>query len=241
MQNNKYTFWKLLDENSIEIPIIQRDYAQGRIDENKIRDKFLDVLYNKIENIHETVNLDFVYGRIIHNKLIPLDGQQRLTTLFLLHWYLATKENKFGEASEKLQKFTYETRISSREFCKALTTNKIDLLDIDNFIDEKDKKLSKLIEDKNWFFKSWKKDPTIKSMLNMLDAIHGKFKNSTDLFDKLVCNEKPPITFDFLPLNDFNLTDELYIKMNARGKPLTEFENFKSNLVDLFFKISIMK
>ena len=60
MQNNKYTFWKLLDENSIEIPIIQRDYAQGRIDENKIRDKFLDVLYNKIENIHETVNLDFV-------------------------------------------------------------------------------------------------------------------------------------------------------------------------------------
>lgn len=234
MQNNKYTFWKLLDKNLIEIPIIQRDYAQGRIDENKIRDKFLDVLYNKIENIHETVNLDFVYGRIINNKLIPLDGQQRLTTLFLLHWYLATKENKFDEASEKLQKFTYETRVSSREFCKALTTNKIDLLDIDNFIDEKDKKLSKLIEDKNWFFKSWKKDPTIKSMLNMIDSIHERFKNSTGLFDKLVCNEKPPITFDFLPLNDFNLTDELYIKMNARGKPLTEFENFKSNLVELF-------
>lgn len=234
MQNNKYTFWKLLDKNSIEIPIIQRDYAQGRIDENKIRDKFLDVLYNKIEDVHETVNLDFVYGRIIDKKLIPLDGQQRLTTLFLLHWYLATKENKFDEASKKLQKFTYETRISSREFCKALTTNQIDLLDIDNFVDEENKKLSKLIEDKNWFFKSWKKDPTIKSMLNMIDSIHERFKNSTGLFDKLICNEKPPITFDFLPLNDFNLTDELYIKMNARGKPLTEFENFKSNLVELF-------
>ncbi|MCT7472984.1 DUF262 domain-containing protein [Aliarcobacter cryaerophilus] len=228
MKNNRYTFWKLLDENSIEIPIIQRDYAQGRIDENKIRDKFLDVLYNKIENIHETVNLDFVYGRIIHNKLIPLDGQQRLTTLFLLHWYLATKENKFGEASEKLQKFTYETRISSREFCKALTTNKIDLLDIDNFIDEKDEKISNIIEDKNWFFKSWKKDPTIKSMLNMLDAIHEKFKNSDKLFDKLICENNPPITFDFLPLNEFKLTDELYVKMNARGKPLTLFENFKA-------------
>ncbi|WP_165785218.1 DUF262 domain-containing protein [Aliarcobacter cryaerophilus] len=238
MQNNKYTFWKLLDENSIEIPIIQRDYAQGRVDENKIRDKFLDVLYNKIENIHETVNLDFVYGRIIDNKLIPLDGQQRLTTLFLLHWYLATKENKFDEASEKLQKFTYETRVSSREFCKALTTNQIDLLDIDSFVDEDNKKLSKLIEDKNWFFKSWKKDPTIKSMLNMIDSIHEKFKNTEDnnLFDKLICDEdnKKAITFDFLPLNDFNLTDELYIKMNARGKPLTEFENFKSNLVELF-------
>ena len=44
MQNNKYTFWKLLDENIIEIPIIQRDYAQGRADEKRIRDKFLDAL-----------------------------------------------------------------------------------------------------------------------------------------------------------------------------------------------------
>ena len=41
MENKKYTFWKLLDENSIEIPIIQRDYAQGRAEENRIRDKFL--------------------------------------------------------------------------------------------------------------------------------------------------------------------------------------------------------
>ncbi len=237
MSNNKYTFWKLLDENLIEIPIIQRDYAQGRIDENKIRDKFLDVLYNKIKNVDETVNLDFVYGRIINGKLIPLDGQQRLTTLFLLHWYLATKENRFDEASKKLQKFTYETRVSSREFCKALSTNQIYLLDIGNFEKEEDKKLSKLIEDKNWFFKSWKKDPTIKSMLNMLDSIHERFKNTEDnnLFDKLVCHEdnKKAITFDFLPLNDFNLTDELYIKMNARGKPLTHFENFKSNFVEL--------
>ena len=82
---------------------------------------------------------------------------------------ILTKENKFDEASKKLQKFTYETRVSSREFCKALTTNKIDF-------SKEDEKISNIIEDKNWFFKSWKKDPTIKSMLNMLDAIHEKFK-----------------------------------------------------------------
>jgi len=234
MGNNKYTFWKLLDENSIEIPIIQRDYAQGRAEESRIRDKFLDVLHDTIKDVDKTVNLDFIYGRIIDRKLIPLDGQQRLTTLFLLHWYLTVKDDKLDNSvAQKLQKFTYETRISSREFCKALSTNKIDLLHINNFNDEKDRKLSKLIEDKNWFFKSWKKDPTIKSILNMLDAIHERFKNSNGLFDKLICDDKPPITFDFLLLNDFNLSDELYIKMNARGKPLTEFENFKSNFVEL--------
>lgn len=225
MKNNRYTFWKLLDENIIEIPIIQRDYAQGRTDEKRIRDKFLDALCEVIKDETKSINLDFVYGEIKgegeNKKLTPLDGQQRLTTLFLLHWYLATKENKFDEASKKLQKFTYETRVSSREFCKALTTNKIDF-------SKEDEKISNIIEDKNWFFKSWKKDPTIKSMLNMLDAIHEKFKNSDKLFDKLICENNPPITFDFLPLNDFNLTDELYIKMNARGKPLTEFENFKA-------------
>ncbi|CUV64993.1 conserved hypothetical protein [Sulfurovum sp. enrichment culture clone C5] len=233
--NNKYTFWKLLDENTIEIPIIQRDYAQGREEENKIRDKFLDVLYNKIENVHETVNLDFVYGRIIDNKLILLDGQQRLTTLFLLHWYLAIKDETLNDkVIEKLQKFTYETRISSREFCKALSTTQVNLDEI-NFLPEENQKLSSLIEDKNWFFKSWKKDPTIKSMLIMLDSIHERFKNAKGLFDNLICDkeDKQPITFDYLPLNDFNLSDELYIKMNARGKPLTHFENFKSNFVEL--------
>ena len=220
MENNKYTFWKLLDKNSIEIPIIQRDYAQGRSEESRIRNKFLDVLFETIRVPDKTINLDFVYGRIIDKKLIPLDGQQRLTTLFLLHWYLAVKDDKFDMlVIEKLQKFTYETRVSSREFCKALVVNTIDLTK---------EKISKEIEDKNWFFKSWKKDPTIKSMLNMLDAIHDRF-NKDKLFDKLICVDNPPITFDFLLLDDFNLTDELYIKMNARGKPLTEFENFKAN------------
>jgi hypothetical protein len=31
-----------------------------------------------------------------------------------------------------------------------------------------------------------------------------------------------------LDLKEFNLSDDLYIKMNARGKPLTDFENFKA-------------
>ena len=31
MSNTNTTFWELLSKKSIEIPIIQRDYAQGRI------------------------------------------------------------------------------------------------------------------------------------------------------------------------------------------------------------------
>lgn len=231
MGHNKYTFWKLLDENLIEIPIIQRDYAQGRVEESRIRNKFLDAIHKQLTNDckDSSINLDFIYGRKVttkeNEKLIPLDGQQRLTTLFLLYWYLAVKDTELdNHVIKKLQKFTYETRVSSREFCKSLVGNKIDLTK---------EKISENIEDKNWFFKSWKKDPTIKSMLNMLDAIHSKFKDDKNLFEKLTSDSNYPITFDFLPLDDFNLTDQLYIKMNARGKPLTSFEYFKSNFVEL--------
>ncbi|WPC12000.1 hypothetical protein LEQ04_02775 [Riemerella anatipestifer] len=53
--------------------------------------------------------------------LQPLDGQQRLTTLFLLYWFIAIKENKLSaELKKLLTKFNYETRTSSKEFCNDL-------------------------------------------------------------------------------------------------------------------------
>jgi hypothetical protein len=62
----------------------------------------------------------------------------------------------------------------------------------------------------------------------MLDAIHLKFKNTSELWEMLVDEQKSPITFFYVKLENFGLSDDLYIKMNARGKQLTAFENFKS-------------
>lgn len=79
---------------SIVIPKIQRDYAQGRSTQEavRVRNKFLDALYKAIEGT--PIILDFVYGNIDKNGVLtPLDGQQRLTTLFLLHWFAAKKEH----------------------------------------------------------------------------------------------------------------------------------------------------
>ena len=83
------------DDNDISgviIPIIQRDYAQGRKSAETIRNRFLQVLYEAIAEGRKTT-LDFIYGNVENGKLIPLDGQQRLTTLFLLHYYIARHEN----------------------------------------------------------------------------------------------------------------------------------------------------
>jgi len=218
LENKKYTFWELIQKIGVKIPIIQRDYAQGR--ETKkvktVRENFIDKLYEILNDDTKSIDLDFVYGTVKNGYLIPLDGQQRLTTLFLLHYYLALKENKLSDEVKKiLAKFTYETRLSSREFIKLL---------IDNYVEYENIKES--IKNQTWFFSEWENDPTIKSMLIMLDALEKKFNNSNNFFEELTKKEK--ITFSFLDLEDFKLSDELYVKMNARGKPLTDFENFKS-------------
>lgn len=219
---------------SIEIPIIQRDYAQGRPEAREVRTTFLQALFDYLASNRPCNDLDFVYGSVsTAQKFIPLDGQQRLTTLFLLHWYLAISANEqqgFRNiiCRNKCSRFSYETRSSSREFCDALVTNPFDYQLIKDRISNNE--VSAVIKDQPWFFRSWCYDPTIQAMLNMLDDIHLKFRGHPEYYHRLTSQNSPVITFRFLNLNKFSLTDDLYIKMNARGKPLTPFENFKAKL-----------
>jgi hypothetical protein len=228
--STQYTFWELLDDYSIEIPMIQRDYAQGRKDgkAEQIRKEFIRSLHEAMSNSNITQDLDFIYGTENNGKLILLDGQQRLTTLFLLHWYIAASLDLFENNKTKLTRFSYQTRASSRDFCNALTSNYIEELF------NSDTKLSLLIEDASWFYSIWKSDPTVQSMLTMLDEIHLVFADSPskkELWLRLIDRENPAITFHFLNLDKFGLTDELYVKMNARGIALSDFENFKAWLL----------
>ena len=204
--------------NKIAIPRIQRDYAQGRQNEevNRVRSRFLNALYDAVTD--KPITLDFVYGDIDEdNTMTPLDGQQRLTTLFLLHWYAAKKENIPEEKYDFLKNFSYDTRYSARYFCDELV----------KFSPGFQYKLSEDIINQAWFPLSWCKDPTIRSMLVMLDAIAERFKDVPDIWGRL---DSGAITFYFLAIKDMGLTDELYIKMNSRGKPLTQFEHFKAEL-----------
>ena len=237
------SFWDFLKENTLEIPIIQRDYAQGRLGKENLRKNFLADLKNALDS-GGTMKLDFVYGSIENGNLNPLDGQQRLTTLWLLHWYIALRAGELSEDNCKIfRKFTYETRISSREFCQNLCNSK----HFENF-DGND--IIGFITNQTWFYSAWKLDPTIQSMLRMLGGTKVTNKKNEDIVDgieelfvgtdtdkfndyweKLISPDNAPIVFYHLPLKDFGLSDDLYIKMNARGKQLTSFENFKADLI----------
>ncbi len=209
----------------IEIPLIQRDYAQGRPEAwvTEIRVSFLEVLLDAIAG-GEPVGLDFVYGKIEGATFHPLDGQQRLTTLFLLHWYLASAANRL-EAGAVWTRFSYATRASARLFCQRLAANPLP---------QDEDVPSAWITDQPWYLYLWRTDPTIQSMLVMIDAIHREVQRlQPDLdaqaaWERLTHADSPAVSFYLLPLDDMESDEDLYIKMNSRGKPLTPFENFKA-------------
>lgn len=225
MSNNIYNanFWELLSKYKIEIPIIQRDYVQGREENKKIRRKIISRFREASEG--NPTKLDFIYGNIKNNTFSPLDGQQRLTTLFLYYLYFALrdKESVDFKINQLFENFTYSTRVSSKEFFKKLLKANITI--------DKNNNLSKEITNQNWFITYWKNDPTVSSALNMLEEIHEQCFEADLNFDTLIKQENKDITFEFLELEKFGLSDDLYIKMNARGTPLSLYENFKADLI----------
>ncbi len=146
-----YSFYRLLKEYQIEIPIIQRDYAQGRED---VKARDVRKKYGSCHAIEATATpnghklfFDYVYGRIEEDKFIPFDGQQRLTTLFLFHRYVFERM-ELEEEKVLLHKFSYHTRQSSKEFCWHLVENKV--IPVEG-------KLSEHVIDQPWFYADWQK------------------------------------------------------------------------------------
>lgn len=238
------TFLELLSRyGKIEIPRIQRNYAQGRENESIVRNSFLNDLVTVLNSDDADICLDFIYGSVLNyedikkeekKKFIPVDGQQRLTTLYLLYWYVnncfAKEKNK--KINEELKKFTYEIRDSSKSFCNNLIEKGLNKITNKNKISEK-------IKTQVWYLLDWNMDPTIKAMLIMLDEIEQRLNDPKikreNIINSTIENEK--IYFYSIEINDFGSADEIYIKMNSRGKELTLFENFKSKLEKYIEKV----
>lgn len=234
--NTKHTLLSLFNAyDKIEVPIIQRDYAQGRREQESLRNNFVNYLIKALTD-QTPIELDFIYGNIREdtdskspnqtiNTFIPIDGQQRLTTLWLLHWFLSVKENRLCEISIWMKKFSYETRPSSHDFCQRLLT--------EQFSEKQLTQIDEFIRNQSWFDNEWIHDGTVSGMLRMLKTFSHQeaLLNGSITLDQLLLDNA--ISFYFVPLKQFGLSEDLYIRMNARGKVLTDFENFKSE----FYKI----
>ncbi len=215
----------LLYRYRVVIPGIQRHYVQGANNPKaeSVRKQFIKEIFTAIEKKQNEFNLHFIYGPINTNgedSFVPVDGQQRLTTLWLIARYAAEK----AEPSDRkdllslLSRFTYEDRINAKRFCQALTCE-------DSRWDiTQDPNPDILCQD--WFVDYWKEDETVASMIRMLSTIYEEWNKHQDSItaEDILEAIASKIRFN-LKIDAFG--DDIYMKMNARGLQLTQWENFK--------------
>ena len=220
------SFWSEISDYKIQVPYYQRDYAQGRIDNGRIdniRKVFVEEMYGAIMGFNnKECHLGLVFGSYDENEkvFIAVDGQQRLTTVFLLHWYVAWRENKLNDYKEKLLNFSWDTRSYSSQFVELL----FKIRPSGNVIDS--------IKTNSNYFSVWENDPTVKGMLTMLEEIEKQYPNDILLCSLLFSNDCK-IKYDILKLKK-DSDGKTYLKMNSRGRSLTTFELFKSKLLDKY-------
>lgn len=227
MDGKIYTLLELLRDYEIRIPIIQRDYAHGRKDgkSNEIRKNIIKDIKTCLEG-NSVMDFNFVYGTVADDIFYPVDGQQRITTLYLLHWFLACNCGRFHEFSA-LNGFSYMTRNSAAEFFALMKQPDTKLKDFA----KESVNLKEEIEKQPWFQVEWGYDPTVDSVLTFLDdlSVDQDFRRKAAwYYDRLKCGA---ITFHHIVEEGSGAEEKAaksYIRMNARGKTLEPFENLKA-------------
>lgn len=227
----------------IIIPDFQRDYCwgDGSHGEHKanIVLSFLETLKDEYENYKRDKNGDTILGKIDvyqnpHNHIYLTDGQQRITTLYLLlgmlykktrnqrlrHCLISEYEENHDDKEPYLQ---YAIRENSIFFLRDLVNN--------FFIGEKNLKVAD-INIQLWFFNEYNLDPTINSILHALNIIEKKLKEIEDFelykfSDFIIYNVK----IQYYDVVDRKSGEERFVIINTTGKSLTESENIKPLLL----------
>lgn len=235
----------LFSLNNMIVPEIQREYVWGN--NSDVLEKFLLELEKKAapcDNCHhvhtnKNINVGFLYSykpsyvkyeseRILDEFLI--DGQQRITTLFLLLLYRAAIEGRIedfmticrADENEIEMGFNYKVRSLTQQFLVQLIKHAKEEGDSAfDFIDDLD-------NSPYWFLDDYKKDPTVMSMISALKSIKKTFgEPSNYYFDFLLTN----IHFWHFKTEATSQGEELYITMNSRGEQLSDNEMQKSRVL----------
>ena len=234
------SLWSLLSVRglTVRIPALHRDYVQGRHDAEAecVRRKLLDDLSDALREaasdpagLRSGMDLGFLCGCVEQESiLIPMDGQQRLTTLFLLHWLLAFRSGRLEadpHVREALLRFHYEGREPADRFCRQLVLQS----PCESDPASGSSSISSRIRCCSWFSDGCYRNPTVQGLLVMLDALGERLTGlsaagfSAERLFSLLISARPPVSFLFLNLDNAGLADSAYIKMNARGRPLSGF------------------
>lgn len=239
--SDQYNLYSLLKKYRIRIPVYQRDYAQGRETATNIREHLLDDIRDNLTKEQPTYDLNFVYGSSNKEIFYPVDGQQRLTSLYLIGWYLENCYDKIHEEDPVPREMPHERLSGLNEFSYMTRDSAIDFF---HFLGQKEAKklFDALWEGKcsvpevfncHWFKEMWQSDPTVLSAVRFLITVALKYKAGNAWLLETIYQNFDKLTFTLLVSEDEKAEEnaaKIYIRMNNRGKELTEFENLKAIL-----------
>ena len=250
MNTGKYTLKEFLTHQNMEqivIPEIQRDYVWASknvksilISLNDDANKQSEINRDQLENLPPEVkelalrgleedrkytNIGFIYAYYnleYSNKYFLIDGQQRLTTMFLLLLALSIKNDKknFRKSyfSNQVPKINYKVREASQEFLRNFILAILDDKNIKN------------IKDSFWYLSEYESDITIQSIINNYSTIVNFILEDNCALDFNYLENN--VEFWYFDTNKSKQGEELYIYMNSRGEAVQENEKIKASLLE---------
>lgn len=251
ISGNEYCLHELLGSNTkIIIPDLQRDYCWGdnahvASSDKKPRELVSDFIKNIVELYEENKELKTTLGLIYgyeqpHNHIQICDGQQRLTTLFLLLGYINIKtKGTFDDyiISEEERNDDYEPHLlyaireSTLYFLSDLSKNV--------FIERATTIAD--IKQSNWYFNEYDQDASIQSMVTALTTIDNYFEHTELEYEALghfILNNLRVLYYD---MENRSQGEETYVVINTTGEPLSAAENIKPILLGRLPKDQIDK
>jgi uncharacterized protein with ParB-like and HNH nuclease domain len=235
----KYIFF---GNNKIIIPDLQRDYCWGDKAWDKDKKEHTELvttfvknlidLFNKNKNDEITLGLLYGYEELKHHIQL-CDGQQRITTLFLLLGMLNRKvgDNIFKEhlisayeldEGDKEPYLQYAIRESTLYFLSDLVC--------EFFLNNKDIPTAD-IKNQKWYFEEYELDASIQSMIAAIKKIE-KILSEQQLdykeFGNFILQNLKMIYYD---MKTREQGEKTFVVINTTGEPLTATENLKPILI----------
>ena len=188
-----------------------------------------DFLRSKLEYIKYKQKLGFLYA--YHDKEWPgkfflIDGQQRITTLFLLLTALYKRSNQMEDFAQIFFRneapiIDYKVRESAHEFLRLFLSDLIAGKDYRGNI--------------NYFVQDYKADQTVQNLQANYDFFIEKLSkegvtNETTL--RLIDYVENYIEFNYFDTNISEQGEKLYLYMNSRGFKLSHQEILRAKLIE---------
>ena len=254
MKAGKYNIKELFSNNNIEsviIPEIQRDYVWGKDQVEGLLQSITDD-FLKFQGSSETITLDAMEDKGIENALVEyyrtikysssigfiyaysdfeypdkyflIDGQQRLTTIYLLLVVIASRNEKFKEQFVKKYLRNGKSFIEYR-------VREASLLFLNQAITHILQKGNYDLKDQHWYYNFYQNDKTIYSIINNLRVIDDFLEKNIDPIDDFLYYLLNHVRFWYFDTNISEQGEELYVYMNARGERMQSNENLKAELL----------